>query len=296
MKKIDEINLNIATFKQDFNVENFGMVNSVIPNTIAYLYDEKYEQELNQNENISVVITTHEISKRINKNIQIIVSADPVSIFYKIYMDSFENKTLDKNSISSSAFISSNAIVESKGVVIEDDVVIEDNVVIKSNVIIKKGSIVRSGAIIGGDGFEVKTIDGKQAVIPHDGKVIIGENVDIGYNTCLDKGMFGRDTIIGNNSKIDNLCHIAHGVHIGENTKVVAKAMIAGSCNIGSNVWIGPGSNISNGICIEDNARVSIGSTVLRNVGKNQTVTGYFAQEHKVFLRKYLKLFKDNKA
>ncbi len=292
MKIIDEIDLNIANFKQDFNVENFGMVNSAISNTITYLYDEKYEKELNQNKNISVVITTYEISKRINKSIQIIVSVDPMSLFYRIYMDSFQSKTLNKNSISSSAFISSNAIVESKGVMIEDDVVIEDNVVIKSNVIIKKGSIIRSGAIIGGDGFEVKTIDGKQAVIPHDGKVIIGENVDIGYNTCLDKGMFGRDTIIGNNSKIDNLCHIAHGVQIGENTKVVAKAMIAGSCNIGSNVWIGPGSNISNGICIEDNARVSIGSTVLRNVGKNQIVTGYFAQEHKVFLKKYLSIFR----
>ena len=295
MKIIDEIDLNIANFKQDFNVENFGMVNSAISNTITYLYDEKYEKELNQNKNISVVITTYEISKRINKSIQIIVSADPMSLFYRIYMDLFKSKTFNKNSISSSAFISSNAIVESKGVFIEDDVVIEGNVVIKTNVIIKKGSIVRSGAVIGGDGFEVKTVDGKQVVIPHDGKVIIGENVDIGYNTCVDKGMFGRDTIIEDNTKIDNLCHIAHGVQIGKNTKIAAKAMIAGSCTIGANVWIGPGSSISNAIKIGDNSKITIGSTVLRDVEANQTVTGYFAQEHKVFLRQYLNLFRKEK-
>lgn len=292
MNKTTEINLNIDNLIKQYKINNFGYVSSNIPDTFTYIYDDKYLKELNENENISVIATTDEISESIKKSIQIIVNEDPVSLFYKIYMHSLKNKTLDKNSISTSAVISPSAIIELQGVVLEDDVVIEDNVVIKSNVIIKKGCIIRSGSIIGGDGFEVKTVDGKQIVIPHDGKVIIGENVDIGYNTCIDKGMFGRDTIIGNGTKIDNLCHFAHGVQIGNNVNIAAKTMIAGSCLIGQNVWIGPGSNISNGIKIGNGAKITIGSTVLKDVEENQTVTGYFAQEHKIFLKKYLQLFR----
>lgn len=292
MNKANGINLKIDNLIKQYKIDNFGYVNSNIPNTFTYIYEEKYLKELNKNDNISVVVTTDEISKAIRKDIQVIVSEDPVSLFYKIYMYSFKSKTLNKSSISTNTFISSSANIALRGVVLKDDVVIEDNVVIKSNVVIKEGSIIRSGAIIGGDGFEVKTIDGKQIVIPHDGKVIIGKNVDIGYNTCIDKGMFGRDTIIGDGTKIDNLCHIAHGVQIGNNNKIAAKVMIAGSCTIGQNVWIGPGSNISNGITIGNYSKITIGSTVLRNVEENQTVTGYFAQEHKIFLKKYLQLFR----
>ena len=215
-----------------------------------------------------------------------------IELFYSKFINITNKKIKNISKISNKAMISKNSIVSDYGVVIEDNVVIEDSVIIKSNVIIKNGSIIRSGAIVGGDGFEVKIIDNKQTVIPHDGKVIIGENVDIGYNTCIDKGMFGRDTIIEDNAKIDNLCHIAHGVQIGKNTKIAAKAMIAGSCTIGENVWIGPSSNVSNSLKIGDNAKVTIGSTVLRNVENNQTVTGYFAQEHKIFLKKYLQLFR----
>lgn len=78
-------------------------------------------------------------------------------------------------------------------------------------------------------------------------------------------------------------------VQIGKNTK------IAGSCTIGDDVWIGPGSNISNGIKIANKARVTIRSTVLRNVTESQTVIGYYAQEHKLFLKKYIGLFKNKK-
>lgn len=274
-----------------YNFSNFGTVDTKIPNTLTYLFDEGYLKELNNNTNVSVVITTPELVSKINKNIQVIEHNDPVSLFYEKFIQYVKEKKFEETKISKNSSVSNRAIISDYGVIIEDNVVIEDGAIIKQGVVIKKDSIVRSGAIIGGDGFEVKKIYGKQTVIPHDGKVIIGENVDIGYNTCVDKGMFGRDTIIEDNTKIDNLCHIAHGVQIGKNTKIAAKAMIAGSCTIGANVWIGPGSSISNAIKIGDNSKITIGSTVLRDVEANQTVTGYFAQEHKVFLRKYLNLF-----
>lgn len=283
---------NTKNVYRDFKFKNFGYTNSVIPLTMSYLYDEKYLNELTKNKNIVGVITTTKLAEQIPQGIGIIISNEPMSLFYDKFIEVTSQKNMPISNISYKAIISEKSIISDYNVIIEDDVIIEEGSIIKEGVIIQKGSVVRSGAIIAGDGFEVKIIYGKQVVIPHDGKVIIGQNVDIGYNTCIDKGMFGRDTIIGDGTKIDNLCHIAHGVQIGKNTKIAAKAMIAGSCTIGANVWIGPGSNVSNSLEIGDNAKVTIGSTVLKNVEPNQIVTGYFAQEHKVFLRKYLNLFR----
>lgn len=292
MNILNENDFNRKSFLKDYGVLNFGYVNSNTPNTLSYIYDSKYLNELNNNNNITVVISIEELVNSINNNLMVIVSKDPISLFYFLFMDYVKNKPIKLSQISKSALVSEKSIVAEHNVIIEDNVIVEDGVIIKQNVIIKQDSIIRAGTILGGDGFEVKNIYGNQTIVIHDGKVIIGKNVDIGYNSCIDKGIFGRDTIIEDNTKIDNLCHIAHGVQIGKNTKIAAKAMIAGSCTIGANVWIGPGSNVSNSLEIGDNAKVTIGSTVLKNVEPNQIVTGYFAQEHKVFLRKYLNLFR----
>jgi len=276
----------------DFEFEQFGYVDSPFRNTLTYLYDEKFLSKLNKNKNIIGVVTNKYLSSKIDNNKHIIVVDDPVSVFFNAFIKYVNSKSKNKTIISKSAKISPNSFIEEYDVVIEDNVVIEDGVIIKSGTIIKQNSIVRSGAIIGGEGFEIKNINGKQICIPHDGRVIIGKDVEIQYNTCIDKGMFGRDTIIGDGVKIDNLCHIAHGVQISNNCKIAAKVMIAGSCDVGSDVWIGPGSNISNGIKIGDGAKITIGSTVVKNVDKNQVVTGYFAFEHRIFLKNYLKLFR----
>ena len=120
--------------------------------------------------------------------------------------------------------------------------------------------------------------------IPHTGKVIIGDNVSIGSNTCIDRGTIS-DTIIGNNTKIDNLCHIAHNVIIGNNVLIVAGAILCGSCIIEDNVWIGPGAIISNKITIGEGSYISLGSVVTKNVEPGSKVTGNFAIDHDKFIQ-----------
>lgn len=280
--------------KKKFLFEHFGGVDSKVKKTIVCLHNKAYAEKINNNKNISAVITTKELSTYVDKNKELIIDDDPVSLFYSeyiIYVNDNKNKKPSSN-ISDKALISNKAIISSDNVIIEDDVIIEDNVIIKNNVTIKKGSIIRAGAVIGGEGFGVKTIYGNPTLIPHSGNVIIEDNVEIQYNTCIDSGLFETDTIIGSGTKIDNLCHIAHGVQMGRNCLVAAKAMIAGSCVIGNNVWVGPNSAISDFLIIGDNAKISLGSMVTRNVEKDQMVTGYFAQDHKLFLKKYLAIFK----
>ena len=133
--------------------------------------------------------------------------------------------------------------------------------------------IIGASTIIGGEGFGYAKDGDKWLRLPHIKKVIIGDDVEIGSNCCIDRGCL-TDTIIGNGVKIDNLCHIAHGVKIGDNTIITAGTIIAGSVTIGKNVWIAPNSTIKNGITIGDNAFIGIGSNVIRDVQEGTTVYG----------------------
>lgn len=164
--------------------------------------------------------------------------------------------------------------------VIEENCIIGDNVVIGHNNVIGWGTVIENNVVIGsnntigGDGFGYeKNKQGKYEKIPHIGNVIIRKNVEIGNNNCIDRAVLGS-TVLGENVKVDNLVHIAHGVQIEENSLVIAHAMIGGSAQIGKNVWIAPGALIINKGKIEDNALIGMGAVVIKNVGKNQVVAG----------------------
>lgn len=133
------------------------------------------------------------------------------------------------------------------------------------NCIIGNNVIIQSGVIIGEDGFGyVKNEDGSKIIkFPHYGKVIIGDDVTISSNTCIDRGGL-NNTIIHRGCKIDNLVHIGHNAIIGENTIITAKCMIAGK--IGKNCWVGPSSSTMNGISIADNTYLGMGTVVIKSI------------------------------
>jgi len=179
-----------------------------------------------------------------------------------------------------SAILKGNNISIGANVVIEKDVSIQDNVEIGHNTCILSATQIASNVIIGsnntiggvGFGYELNE-DGAYDVIPHIGNVIIKKDVEIGNNVCIDRAVLGA-TIIGENVKIDNLVHIAHGVVIGENSMIIANSMIAGSCEIGKNVWVSPSVSILQKTQVEDNALLGMGSVVIRNVDANTIVAG----------------------
>jgi UDP-3-O-[3-hydroxymyristoyl] glucosamine N-acyltransferase LpxD len=278
----------------DYNL--LGFIETAIPKTLVYIVDKSSLNKALENENISGIITTAELSEFVPLDLGLIVYEDPYSVFNQIH-DIMNNyySTKSKSTISVKAIIHPSAIISEYDVIIGDDVLIEENVVIKAGVVIGKSSIIRSNTVLGGEGYEVKFIKDKYIVINHNGKVLIGQDVEIQYNCCVDKGILGKDTIIQDNTKINNLCHIAHCVNIGNSCRIGAKVSISGSVVVGDDVWIGPGSTISNGLNLGSECKVTIGSTVLRDVPSGQTVTGYYAQDHKTFLRNYLKLFKPNR-
>jgi UDP-3-O-[3-hydroxymyristoyl] glucosamine N-acyltransferase len=179
-------------------------------------------------------------------------------------------------------------------VVIEEDVSIGDGCIIEANTVIKKGTTIgknvriKSCSVIGGSGFGYDKGEEESAYqfLPHFGRVIIEDDVDVGSNTCIDKGSLS-DTIIRKGVKIDNLVHIAHNVDIGENTLVIACSMVAGSVVIGENSWIAPAASIRNGLKIGKNCTVGLGSVLTNDIEDNSTVLGVPAVDIEDF--KYLR-------
>lgn len=188
------------------------------------------------------------------------------SISKSAYIDSSSN-------LSSNVFIDHNVVIEAN-CKIGENVRISANTHIQENTVIGNNVNIGSNCSIGGVGFGYeKDESGQYVLLPHLGNVKIANNVEIGSNTCIDKAVLGS-TIIGENVKIDNLVHIAHGVKIGENSLIIANAMIAGSSNIGRDVWVSPSSSIINGISLGDNSLIGMGAVVRKNVESEAVVVG----------------------
>lgn len=172
------------------------------------------------------------------------------------------------------AVIDNNVII-GNGTKIDSGTHIYDNVRIGHNVSIK------SGCVIGSDGYSYeKKEDGTLEKFPHLKSVIIEDDVDIGANTCIDRGSLS-ETIIGQGTKIDNLVHIAHNVEIGKNCLIIALSCIAGSVKIGDGAWIAPQACIRNGITIGEGATVGMGAVVTKDVEPYDIVIGVPARSMK---------------
>lgn len=187
--------------------------------------------------------------------------------------------------IDKSASVSEKADICSYNVKIGKNVVIEPFVTIYANVEIGDDTIIRAGATIGGCGFEFKHANQGILSVQHVGGVVIGKNVEIQNNTCIDRAIYPWDnTIIGSNTKIDNLVHVAHGVKVDKNVMIVANSGIGGRVEIHENAWIGFGATIRNGLEVGKNARANMGAVVTKNIEDNQAVTGNFAVKHEKFI------------
>jgi UDP-3-O-[3-hydroxymyristoyl] glucosamine N-acyltransferase len=157
------------------------------------------------------------------------------------------------------------------------------NVTIYENVRIGAKCRINSGTVIGADGYGYeRNSDGVLEKFPHLGGVVIEDEVEIGANTCIDRGALA-DTRIAKRARVDNLVHIAHNVQIGEDVAVIALSMLGGSVAVGSGAWIAPGAVIMNQVIIGANSMVGLGAVVVKDVAPGQTVMGAPAQDSAQF-------------
>ena len=211
----------------------------------------------------------------------VILVVDPKLAYAQLYNATKEEITeaeklgfiSDTAVVASSAHVAQGAYVGPDCVVGENSV-IGPNAVLVSKVFIGENVLIGPCSVIGGSGFGyLKDDSGKFVQFPQVGGVIIRNNVDIGANTCIDSGALGP-TIIGADSKIDNLVHIAHNVEIGKRSLVIAGAVICGSVTVGEDAWIAPGAVIREHLSLGDGVFVGLGSVVTKNLEANERVYG----------------------
>jgi UDP-3-O-[3-hydroxymyristoyl] glucosamine N-acyltransferase len=177
------------------------------------------------------------------------------------------------------------------GVQIGEDVVIGRDCILHRGVVINDGvrvgdrCIFQSGAVIGSDGFGFQPTPNGWVKVPQVGSVVIGDDVEIGANTTVDRGAID-DTVIGNGVKIDNLVQIAHNVRIGEHSAIAGLAGVAGSAIIGKRCMIGGDSKLIGHLEICDDVVVSAGTVITESIAEKGRYTGLFpAVPHREWMR-----------
>ena len=298
---------NKRTFKNIFinDIKNLDQSNK---NDITFFHSSKYKDLLKVTKS-NFIITNKQLSyllpkskkNIIVKNILLSVAKLTEYFYPKSLNDEFEKKFVNINDnknyknvkFGSNVILGENVKIGKNSVIghnsiIESNVIIGNNCIIGSNVIIKKTIIgnnvsVLDGAIIGKKGFGFFPNKNKNARYPHIGMVIIGDNAEIGCNNTIDRGSLSN-TIIGNNTFLDNQVHIAHNVTIGKNCIITGQVGFAGSAKIGNNVMIGGQSGISGHLKIGNNVKIAGGSGVIKNIPDNAKVMGYPAKDIKKFI------------
>ena len=174
---------------------------------------------------------------------------------------------------------------------VEHNVKIGENCSIGSFVLIKNSIIendvhITDGVKIGSKGFGFIPNKSKNFRIPHIGKVLLKRGVEIGSGTTIDRGSIS-DTILGENTFVDNLVQIGHNVKIGKNCIIVSQVGISGSTVIGDNVVIGGQAGISGHLKIGNNVKIGGNSGVIKDIPDNKKVMGYPSIDFKKFVKKW---------
>jgi UDP-3-O-[3-hydroxymyristoyl] glucosamine N-acyltransferase len=177
------------------------------------------------------------------------------------------------------------------GVVLANDVHLYPNVVAYSGTSVGNRVSVHAGAVLGSDGFGYVYRGGRHEKIPHVGRCIIEDDVEIGAGTTIDRGSID-DTVIGAGTKIDNLVHVAHNVRIGRLVLIAAQTGISGSVRIEDGVVIGGQVGLSGHHTIGKGARIAAQAGVFGDVPPGETWSGYPARPHRESLRAHAALFK----
>jgi UDP-3-O-[3-hydroxymyristoyl] glucosamine N-acyltransferase len=182
--------------------------------------------------------------------------------------------------VETGAVIGEGAVIDAGCYIGRDAVIGEDthlfaNVTFQARCVIGKRGIIHSGAVIGTDGFGFANDGGVYIKIPQTGRVVIGDDVDIGANTTIDRGALA-DTIIEDGVKLDNQIQIGHNCHIGAHTAMAGCVGVAGSAKIGKYCTFGGAAMVLGHLTIVDKVHVGSGSMVSRSILEPGQYTGFY--------------------
>ncbi|MEI9958761.1 MAG: UDP-3-O-(3-hydroxymyristoyl)glucosamine N-acyltransferase [Ferruginibacter sp.] len=269
---------------KDCFVTNVRNINEANEDSLVWISPVKLNKQdlLNQTKGTVIICDNSLDTTNLKKYQCCIIVDNPKLEFLRIVNELFVPKTepyihptavIDTNAkIGLNVYIGPYTIIGKS--IIGNNTFIESNCRIHDDVIIGNDVNIQSGVVIGAAGFGYsRKPNGESERFPHIGGVVIEDNVDIGANTCIDKGSLGN-TWIKKGVKIDNLVHIAHNVIIGDDAYIIAHAMIGGSTIIGERAWIAPNAALRDNIIIGKNVIVGLGAIVTKNIPDDEVWMG----------------------
>jgi UDP-3-O-[3-hydroxymyristoyl] glucosamine N-acyltransferase len=299
------------TFKgEDFEIRSINTLKESKSDEISFFESKKYLADLSSTNAGAVFIKEGDISD-LASNVGAIVCENPylsmaraTEFFAKKLIRKSVKPTISKSAyigervhIGNSSMIGDDVIILD-GAYIGEDVSIGENCIIHPNVtiyndtIIGNNVIIHSGTVIGSDGFGyAHTKEGKHIKIHHNGKVVIEDDVEIGSNTSIDRGVFGK-TLIKSGTKIDNLIQIGHNCDIGESCIIVSQTGISGSTKLGQNVVMGGQSATAGHLEIGAAATVAARGGVTKSIEGGKVYSGFPLMIHSDWLKLQAKISK----
>lgn len=270
----------------DRNIDNLADVSHTNEMTLDWINPSKVNKQKYVEEsqaNVIIVDSSIEYTDFLyQKNKTLLVVDNPKLVIAQIGNEFFGDKA-DPGIHSSAIFDDLSCIGEGVSVgpfsyigkaKIGRNTIIGSNVRIYDDVIIGEYCKIKDGAVIGGEGFGFETDEnGNRLRFPQIGDVLIGNHVEIGANTCIDRGAFSS-TIIGDNTKINNLCHIAHNNIIGKDVTIAALVNLSGGNIIEDECWISPSSSLRGYIHVGKGSTIGTGAVVIKNIPEGEVWIG----------------------
>lgn len=276
-------------------IEGLASLKTASPSDISFVSNPKYEQQLSQSKAACVIVGPRLELQAIERGACIV--ADDPYLYFALLTQLWKRMHSSKNHIGihPSAVIDPSALIDPSAsvgplCVVERNAkvgaytVLHSHVTVGENCVIGDDCILHPGVVIGADGFgfapKQSKDDENQAMltwvkIEQLGAVTIGDHVEIGANTCIDRGAL-QDTVIEDGVKLDNLIQIGHNAKIGKHTVIAASTAIAGSAEVGAYCLIGGSVSIAGHLTIADHVEISGASVVTHSVHKPGVYTGLF--------------------
>jgi UDP-3-O-[3-hydroxymyristoyl] glucosamine N-acyltransferase len=267
-------------------IDGIAPLDSATPAQLSFLSNPKYQQQLLASQAACVIVGPAAREAALARG-DCIIAADPylyfarVTQWWKRQQGAFAGPAIHPSAVVDpdavlhpGARIGPLCVVE-RGASIGAGTVLTSRVNVGENCVIGERCILHPGVVIGADGFGFAPNNGEWVKIEQLGAVRIGNDVEIGANTCIDRGALA-DTIIEDGVKLDNLIQIAHNVRIGKHTAMAGCVGVAGSTTIGAHCTVGGSAGILGHLTIADHVHISSFSLVTRSLLKPGQYTGVF--------------------
>lgn len=268
------------------SVQRLSSLQNASPDALAFLSHPKYRKDLAASQ-AACVIVSPAMREEATLRGAFIVTSDPYLYFARLTqfwkaqharsdaMRVHPSASIDPDAtIDPSARIGAFCVVE-RGARIGADTVLKSRVTLGEDCIVGARCLLHPGVVIGADGFGFAPHQGTWVKIEQLGAVRIGDDVEIGANTCIDRGALD-DTVIEDGVKLDNLIQIGHNVRIGKHSAMAGCVGVAGSAVIGAHCTVGGGAIVLGHLTLADGVHISAATVVTRSIHKPGHYTGMF--------------------